>query len=372
MFDVIRYTCSPQNALRFPCCTAEDGSASQCQVVSASANKVCDNEDSCAAEAKCNGVSATCPVGTPKPNLVTECACVDNNCDKHPNTGDKVCMGGSCNVSRCALFGAKPCDAVDSPCALACKGSGWGNGSECVSTFNTTARHVNQTWGVHYSSGHVCDGLQGYCTSTGSCQRVGSDMERSFASAAHSYIKAYWWAMLLTIVAFVGLQVVVMRLHRMKRRRGYESLDDDGSGRWPGLAKHDDFEKVLHVDGYDTADDDSDSETEDVGCHDNSGGRDIDTGGATVINAAYAGTTGGSTAKSAAREKAATVRHDFYERERRTVIFKAYQREFAEAASEAELEAHGLRLKEVCLNTRSTLAYLAQRYAFFRANNVRM
>jgi hypothetical protein len=342
------YTCSPQNALRFPCCTAEDGSGSQCQVVSASANKICGNENSCAAASKCNGVVATCPVGTPKPNLVTECGCVNNNCAENPRTGDKVCMGGSCNVSRCALFGAKSCDAVTAPCALACKGSGWGNGYECVSSFNTTARHKNQTWGVHYSSGHVCDGLQGYCTSSGACQRVGSDMEQSWASAAHTYVKAYWWAILLTIVGFVGLQVVVMRLHRMKRRRGYESLDDGASGRWLGPnTKRDDFEKLVHTNGYDTADDDSESDhVDDDDTDTDAEAAVVAAGTTTAINAG--GTTTAGTPKSAASEKTATVRHDFYERERRAVIFRAYQREFAEAASEAELEAQGLKLKEVC------------------------
>ena len=157
-----RYTCSPQNPLLYPCCTPEDGSASQCQIVSASANRVCNDETSCAAASKCNGVSAACPLGTPKQSWVTECGCINDDCATYPHTGDRVCMRGACNVSRCRIFGAWPCEAPHAPCALSCKGSGWGNGSECVSTFNTTARHVNQTWGVHYSAGQVCDGMKGY------------------------------------------------------------------------------------------------------------------------------------------------------------------------------------------------------------------
>lgn len=308
------YSCSPQNAIRFPCCTPEDGTSAQCQIISASAGFVCDDEDNCDEEATCDGTSATCAAGVPKPDFKTECGCINDNCAAHPFTGDKVCMGGVCNMSRCGLTGSAACDSPSAPCALACKGSGWGNGSECVSTFDGGNRHTNQTWGINYEAGHTCNDLMGYCTSGGVCQQVGSDLQRKWSQAGTEFVKAYWWAFLLVIGAGVLLQFVVMRLHRMKRHRGYEDLDSTASsGRWlqNTLMLRDGFEQP---DAYDTADEDS---------------------------------SGSETEAASAQLGETTKMHEFYERERRSVIFDAYRRQFAEAETDAKLEELGVQLKKV-------------------------
>lgn len=306
------YTCSPQDPIQFPCCTPEDGTSGQCQIIPASAGFVCDDEDNCDAEATCDGTSAACPAGVPKPDYDTECGCIDDDCSAHPFTGDKVCMGGVCNMSRCALTGSTQCDAPSAPCQLGCMGNGWGNGSECISTFDVANRHPSQTWGINFEAGHVCNDMTGYCNAHGSCQQVGSDLERKWSAAGAHFVRHYWWAIIMSVIALIGLQFVVMRIHRMKRRHGYESLDDSSPRRLQTAAMlRDGFEQP---DAYDTADEDSSDSDDET---------------------------------KTEEQRETTKMHEFYERERRSVIFDAYRRQFAESETEGKLEETGLALKKV-------------------------
>merc|ERR1712054_435081 len=122
-----------------------------------------------------------------------------------------------CNVSRCALTSASSCDLDSAPCSLACRGTGWGDGQTCVSTFDTVRRHANQTWGVNYQAGHVCNALQGYCNAEGDCLQVGSDLDAKWANRGGKYFASYWWGAILAIIGLILLQFVVRRIHRIKR-----------------------------------------------------------------------------------------------------------------------------------------------------------
>eukprot|EP00041_Stephanoeca_diplocostata_P000867 m.17478 g.17478 ORF g.17478 m.17478 type:complete len:898 (+) comp11236_c0_seq2:234-2927(+) len=323
------YTCSPQNPLKFPCCTSEDGSANQCQFVAKNASKECDDEDNCDFASYCDGKSAACPTGEFKPDLITECGCVDDDCAANPHTGDRVCMGGLCNTSRCALTGATRCVRDDASCQLACKGDGWGNGKNCISTFWSKKRHVNQTWGVNLASGHTCNNNSGYCTSSGTCQVVGDDLAKRWATQGKAFMISWWWVLCIGIVGAYLVHLVVRRIHRVRRQRAYQPLDEDASnGRWLGAplllaestSTRDGFESVGQFEG-ETSSEESDSD-----------------------DAADAEDA------IAARHKAVDRRYDFYERERRSVVFKEHQALFDACTTEDELKAAGVRLKAVIEN----------------------
>jgi hypothetical protein len=69
---------------------------------------------------------------------------------------------------------------------VACKGAGWGNGSECISTFDAVNRHTNLTYGIFLLGGVPCQkyailgcsfsslvsSFQGYCNGNGKCVTV--------------------------------------------------------------------------------------------------------------------------------------------------------------------------------------------------------
>lgn len=300
------YTCSPQDPIRFPCCTPEDGSANQCQFVLESAEKVCDDEDNCDAEAKCTGAVASCPLGDPFPQN-TECECINDDCRENPNTGPKLCDRGLCNVSRCALTSAAQCNTQD--CDLSCAGSGWGNGTQCVSTYDEADRHPNQTYGLHVASGHTCDDYLGYCNARGECMSVGTDLAQKWSAKGAAFFTSYWWALMIALALFYGIHLGVRRLYRVKRRDGYESIGPTvmGAGHrfnTDSASARDGFEQALMQDDSSDDSDGPDSEAEDQ----------------QVV--------------------------DHYERERRSVIFTHYSESFAAAPTEADLEALGGQLKE--------------------------
>eukprot|EP00040_Diaphanoeca_grandis_P024084 m.132026 g.132026 ORF g.132026 m.132026 type:complete len:863 (+) comp29581_c0_seq1:206-2794(+) len=305
----VGYTCSPQDPISNPCCTPEDGSAGQCQFVSADLSQVCDDEDSCDSESTCSGSSATCPPGTPKPDYVTECACLNDDCDAHPQTGSKVCYGGQCNTSMCVLTYSRQCKNPDkdTACDLSCVGGGWGNGTVCVSSFDTTRRNVKQEYGVHVVSGSTCNNNKGYCTDVGVCLSVGNDLAGQWRERGGAFFTNYWWAFVLVLFVFYLLHFAIRRVYRVKRRTGYETLSGaSGNSRFLGGESS--------RGGFETAQDDiSDSDDND------------DDVSETTLDS--------------------NVR-DFYERERRSVILNHYKDKFVSATTEEELNGMAVSLKE--------------------------
>lgn len=305
------YACSPQDPIRFPCCTPEDGSANQCQLVPAAAALVCDDEDNCDAAATCNGTSASCPPGQAFPDLVTECECINDDCTTNPHTGPKVCMGGLCNTSKCVLTGATECSL--GACDLSCIGSGWGNGSECISSFDTANRHRNVTHGVHLAPGRTCDNFNGYCNQNGECQSVGNDLAARWREQGAAFFTSYWWALFLALACAYAIHLGVRRLYRTKRRDGYDSItgaDSILNQRFlnPAMApSRDGFDSAAPVPSDSSDSDAADSDLEDQ----------------QVV--------------------------DQYERERRNVIFQHYKNGFSSATSEEDLDVFAGKLKETIL-----------------------
>jgi len=301
------YTCSPQDPISNPCCTAEDGSDNQCQFVTSEANLVCDDEDNCDAEAKCTGTSAACPPGAPFPDN-TECACLNDDCDAHPQTGAKVCAGGVCNTSVCTLTSAAQCKSgvTEEACALSCIGSGWGNGSVCVSSFDTDRRNANQQYGVHVTEGNTCDSSRGYCNTAGVCLSVGDDLADRWATSGLAFFQNYWWAFFVVLVVFYIGHFAVRRYYRVKRHGKYAPIASTTGERTRFLGneqRRGGFEEI--------GDDASESESED---------EDED-------------------------NKASSIR-DAYERESRMVIIKHFKDKFTAANTEEELNSATVQLKQ--------------------------
>lgn len=219
---------------------------------------------------------------------------------------------GLCNVSRCELTAATQCNTLD--CDLSCAGSGWGNGTQCVSTFDEAGRHPNQTYGLHVVSGHTCDNYLGYCNARGECMSVGTDLAQKWSAKGGAFFTSYWWALMIALALFYGIHLGVRRIYRVKRRDGYESIGPTVMGaqhrfQADSANARDGFEQALM---YDDSSEDYDSDRPDSEAEDQQ-----------VV--------------------------DHYERERRSVIYAHYSEGFASAATEADLEALGGKLKETIL-----------------------
>mmetsp|Transcript_28356 Transcript_28356/g.84904 ORF Transcript_28356/g.84904 Transcript_28356/m.84904 type:complete len:681 (+) Transcript_28356:240-2282(+) len=161
--------CSPQDPISSPCCTES------CEFVNASVQRLCRAESECLLESYCGGTSAACPEPEPKPSD-TVCGCTDEDCDMYPETGSKVCMDGVCNASICVAYGAEQCDLpeMELACQIACQGAGWGNGSECISTFDDRKpEELNRS--LSLGAGFPCADFQGYCDRSNYCQIVESE-----------------------------------------------------------------------------------------------------------------------------------------------------------------------------------------------------
>ncbi|EGD75708.1 hypothetical protein PTSG_07825 [Salpingoeca rosetta] len=252
--------CSPQDPVRFPCCTSE------CRVVPAQQQQQCSPEDDCKAAAVCDGVSASCPLPDNKPNG-TLCACANDDCDAFPTTAAKVCTAGRCAASICSLTGADECRLGGrDDCWVACRGAGWGDGSECVST---NAKHTTKP--ENFSNprslppNSPCDDYNGYCDAGGNCITLNNngildELDRFLKglswSRAWGWIKGNWQWLLLGIgalIALIALLVVTkprmkVRRKRRRRRRSYDFDYDD------------DYDELYGSDGWSGADDDDDND----------------------------------------------------------------------------------------------------------------
>lgn len=227
------YTCAPQNPIAYPCCTAEDGSDGQCQIVTSDAEKLCDFADECIEDTMCDGSTAYCPSRNTKADG-TECDCFDENCQDNPGTGSKICSGGMCNTWLCTVYGAARCVPRTEDCALYCVGDGWGNGTECVSTFDTEQRHPSvEGTGVYLGEGATCDDYRGYCSRDGRCHTVGSDTAGMWAKGG-LFFRKYGWMLFVGCGVLVTMHYGFRRMYRVPRRKAgdYDMLDNDERTRF--------------------------------------------------------------------------------------------------------------------------------------------
>lgn len=157
----------------------------------------CRSESECLEAAYCSGTSATCPESSPRADN-TVCGCTDGNCSRwvylfraisryfenllystgcrYPGTASRVCASGLCNASICTAYGAVECELPElkQACHIACQGSGFGDGTQCVSTFETdkTPDGLNAT---SLGAGFPCANLTGYCDADNVCRTVESE-----------------------------------------------------------------------------------------------------------------------------------------------------------------------------------------------------
>lgn len=202
--------CSPSQG---PCCT------SQCRFVAQWKNEVCRSESDCSKSSKCNGLSADCPVPTPRPNK-TRC-----------NNGTQLCMNGDCVGSICLEWDLKPCSLTtqDTPtidkrklCELACQ-----NGTDiCRSTSEFAHKVGLPQGGISLRPGSPCDNFQGYCDVFLKCRAVDADgplvrlmnllLNKQTLLTVAQWITEYWWAVLLMgviFIIFMGLFIKCCAVH---------------------------------------------------------------------------------------------------------------------------------------------------------------
>ena len=217
------YQCSPQNPLRNPCCTKEDGRPGQCMFVQPDANKHCDDENDCTYDTVCGGSSAQCPDPPLKPDG-TECGCVGGDCNKNPNTGTSVCSSGRCDTWLCEVSGAAMCQLDDAPCTLGCIGPGWGDEATCISTFDAANRPADTLGGGrHFSEGRACRALSGYCNRGGQCISSGDDVATRWRALGGM---KFSWAlgMGLGCGLLLALHLYVRRTYRVPHGAEYKPL----------------------------------------------------------------------------------------------------------------------------------------------------
>ena len=216
----IGHVCSPQNPIRFPCCTQACSFKDQ--------GVTCHDDDDCAEDAVCTGESAFCPL-SPKENH-TECHCMDDNCTANPGTNPQVCSSGICDTFVCEMYGAKQCGLPEpDTCKLGCIGGGFGDGNTCTSTFSGSTPGDFGS-GRFLFSGTPCRSNLGMCSPEGQCVLMDpEDAPKSPSSWAKGIVEEYWQESLISTAAVILTVVTVMQYrsrraamkHRASSERAY-------------------------------------------------------------------------------------------------------------------------------------------------------
>uniref|UniRef100_G3PBJ7 ADAM10 endopeptidase n=1 Tax=Gasterosteus aculeatus aculeatus TaxID=481459 RepID=G3PBJ7_GASAC len=183
-------TCSPSGGL----CCGQD-----CRFKSA--GRTCDEETDCQRASECSGFSPLCPMPSAKDNL-TECS-----------QGTRVCMSGVCAESVCVKHSLQQCDcpgdSMKAKCHMCCQQPD--KPETCASTTSSVlSRHFQRT-SLPLVGGAPCSGNQGYCDKFHVCRLLDADgpiarLKNSFLRLDDfediaEWMKAYWWAILLAILA---------------------------------------------------------------------------------------------------------------------------------------------------------------------------
>eukprot|EP00039_Didymoeca_costata_P027817 m.19246 g.19246 ORF g.19246 m.19246 type:complete len:758 (+) comp6522_c0_seq1:69-2342(+) len=202
------YECAPRLGVQNSCCTLD------CKFKETSHQ--CQSKTDCITESFCTGSASTCPVGDVSPDN-TPCNCLEGNCTKNPHTNAQTCEGGECLSFICEnYFGASQCGLPgDASCELGCKGNGWGNGEECVSTFPYSGfkRPYEVGEGRYLPAGTPCRGYNGICDANGKCRDVNQvDSKKSMAPFSTNWFKAYYKYLIIGVgvtilVAFIVLHI---------------------------------------------------------------------------------------------------------------------------------------------------------------------
>jgi len=257
------YECSPQNPIRFPCCTL--------QCMYKSRGEVCHEADECASTSYCNGTSSSCPVRSPVSDN-TPCHCYGGDCESNPNTHPQVCRAGVCHTFVCELYGGEQCGLPHpNSCTLGCRGPGWGNGEECVSTFDVSKPPANFSEGRLLTPGTPCRMNLGRCDEMGSCVTVatddGLDAETN-GQTAETFFNRHWQGIIggcagATIVVLAALHY---REHILIKRKWRES---ERAYLLEAANAHTEHQEDMIFMGLDVVDDpDDENHADDYACPD--------------------------------------------------------------------------------------------------------
>lgn len=188
--------CSPSQGL---CCSP--------QCVFEEAGLMCEINSECRNKSVCTGSSAVCPEPPAKPDM-TICS-----------NGTRVCSGGECGLSLCALHDMVQCDcpgeSKTQKCHMCCQQRDKPN--TCASTTSAVLLQYFSGKRVALVPGAPCSGNQGYCDQFKVCRILDADgpiarLKNSFLKLDEfddlaGWMKAHWWAILLgilTISAIMG------------------------------------------------------------------------------------------------------------------------------------------------------------------------
>eukprot|EP00039_Didymoeca_costata_P027223 m.17835 g.17835 ORF g.17835 m.17835 type:complete len:758 (+) comp6124_c0_seq1:142-2415(+) len=220
--------CSPQNTVKFPCCSET------CEFITADDDLTCFAGSECLQPTKCDGTTAFCPSAAPRDDD-TPCGCQLGDCDTFPNTATRFCNAGGCNVSICKQYGGEPCEIEGSECDVACIGEGWGDGQTCISSFNEDERPEGFPGGKSNPAGSTCKNYEGYCDEGGECVIVDSEqvldrlkklLSGIDANKVWEWIKSDWVRSGGILAGFIVLLVALYATRRRVKYK-YKSLDDD-------------------------------------------------------------------------------------------------------------------------------------------------
>ncbi|XP_018583626.2 disintegrin and metalloproteinase domain-containing protein 10 [Scleropages formosus] len=161
----------------------------------------CEDESECRFASQCSGTAAACPTPGPKPNMTT--------CSLET----RVCFAGECVQSLCVKYGLESCDCLSESmtekCHMCCQQPGEPN--TCASTMSSVLSQFFQGKRLALVAGTPCSDKQGYCDKFHACRLLDADgpiarLKNAFLHLdgfddLSEWMKAYWWAILLAILA---------------------------------------------------------------------------------------------------------------------------------------------------------------------------
>jgi len=154
---------------------------------------VCSNTTECALQAKCDGLSATCPLPPPKPDIVTDC-----------QNKMKVCLNGTCTGSICLKTNQTDCmcNTKETYCDLCCMA---GNDTSTCKSLDKNKKKA---------PGSPCDNYLGYCDIFSKCRKVDAEgplsklknfiFNKETFNSIYTWMKDRWWA-----CALIGLGLIL-------------------------------------------------------------------------------------------------------------------------------------------------------------------
>ncbi|MGH0182770.1 UNVERIFIED_CONTAM: hypothetical protein FKN15_010424 [Acipenser sinensis] len=182
-------------------CSPSQGKCCSHQCVFKPRGQKCQQENDCEFESECSGVGASCPSPTPKANMTT--------C----HLGTRVCINGKCDQSLCVKYGLEQCgclgNSMKEKCYICCQKPG--KPSTCASTTSSVLFEYFRGAEIALPAGTACSDRQGYCDKFNICRLVDADgpiarLKNSFLRLNEfedlaEWMKAYWWGILLVILA---------------------------------------------------------------------------------------------------------------------------------------------------------------------------